>query len=219
MPDPPTLAPWDDPAVECDVRASLLSLPALAATTAHSIPSSVPYLAADPRLVKHWGDVLSPVEGLKVGICWQGNARYQFDRCRSLPLSFFRVLAAIPGVRLISLEQGPGREQLSQLPTGSIIDLGDELDRAEGAFMDTAAIIKHLDLVISSDTSVPHLAGALAAPTWVVLPWAAEWRWFEDREDSPWYPTMRLLRQRSAGDWAELFERVAAALRSYARPS
>ena len=160
LPDPPRLVSRDDPSLEYDVHASVVSLPALAGTTAASIPSSVPYLSADPRLVAHWRDVLGRYEGLKVGICWQGSPQYGFH-LRSVPLAHFRPLTTIPGVRLISLQLGPGRQQLAECDERSIVDFGEDLDRDSGPFMDTAAIIENLDLVICCDTAIGHLAGRL----------------------------------------------------------
>jgi hypothetical protein len=125
-------------------------------------------------------------------------------------LEFFDSLAQIPGVRLISLQKGDVRSALKDHPM--ILDLG-EFDTASGAFMDSAAIMMNLDLVITSDTSVPHLAGALGVPVWVALPFVPDWRWLLDRSDSPWYPTMRLFRQKKPGDWAGAFEEIEIALR------
>src|SRR5207302_1976508 len=135
------------------------------------------------------------------------------DKRRSIPLISFGPLSRVPGVHFISLQKGVGTEQLSQLPEGlRVRNLGDRLDEASGAFMDTAAVMKNLDLVITSDTAIAHLAGALAVPVWVALSFAAEFRWLLHREDSPWYPTMRLFRQVKRGDWADVFERIAGEL-------
>ena len=128
-----------------------------------------------------------------------------------MPLRHFAPLAAIPGVRLFSLQKGFGAEQLAAAPF-PVEDLGAALDTAGGAFTDTAAAMAALDLVIVSDSAVAHVAGALGRPVWVVLPLAPDWRWLLDREDTPWYPTMRLFRQRRLGEWDEVFERIAAAL-------
>jgi ADP-heptose:LPS heptosyltransferase len=122
-------------------------------------------------------------------------------------------LAEIPGVRLISLQTGAGCEELAQARERfPLVDLGDEVVRAGGAFMDTAAIMMNLDLVITSDTSVPHLAGSLGVPVWVAIPFAPGSLWLLDRSDSPWYPTMRLFRQKKLGDWADVFEDIKAEL-------
>jgi protein O-GlcNAc transferase len=195
-----------------DVHAPLLSLPHLFRTTLATVPAEIPYLSADPGLVEVWRRELVPLDGYKVGICWQGNPRHAWDRMRSIPLSQFAALARVDGVRLFSLQKGPGSEQLGAAAF-AVTDLGCRLDENSGPFMDTAAVMKNLDLVISSDTAVAHLAGALAVPVWIVLPFLPDWRWLLAREDSPWYPTMWLFRQRSRGNWNEVFERIAAALR------
>jgi hypothetical protein len=133
---------------------------------------------------------------------------------RSFPITCFAALARVPGVRLFSLQKGLGAEQLevarAEVP---VVDLGPRLDESSGAFMDTAAVMKNLDLVVTADTSLAHLAGALGVPTWVALPFAPDWRWLLDREDTPWYPTMRLFRQRERGEWGDVFRRIAGALR------
>jgi tetratricopeptide (TPR) repeat protein len=196
-----------------DCYAPLLNLPGLLGTTLDTIPADVPYLAAQPSLVQFWRRELAPVRGFKVGIAWQGSPRFKADRFRSVPLARFEALARVPGVELISLQKGPGVEQLPQVAGRfRILDLGDRLDERTGPFLDTAAVMKNLDLVVSSDTAVPHLAGALGVPVWVALPKAPDWRWLRDREDSPWYPTMRLFRQERWGDWESAFARMAGEL-------
>jgi hypothetical protein len=130
-----------------------------------------------------------------------------------MPLARFRPLAEVEGVRLISLQKGAGIEQLATAPF-AVEDLGSQLDLGPAAFAETAAVVRNLDLVITSDTALAHLAGALGAPVWVALSRAPDWRWqFGDREDSPWYPTMRLFRQPALGQWDAVFERMAARLR------
>jgi tetratricopeptide (TPR) repeat protein len=196
-----------------DVQAPLMSLPAILHTTLANGPADVPYVTADSELVAHWRSRLGALDGFKIGTTWQGNPHHKWDRHRSIPLARFAPLADVPGVRLISLQKGPGTEQLkactNRIP---ITDFGDELD-ANGAFVDTAAIIRGLDLVITSDTAIAHLAGALGAPVWLALSTVVDWRWLQDREDTPWYPTMRLFRQRTLGDWESVFERMAAQVR------
>jgi|GEM_PF-23329 len=191
-----------------DVQAPLLSLPGIFKTTLDSIPASVPYLRADPNLVEHWRKQLSHLAGFRIGIAWQGDPKFLWDRWRSIPLRQFAPLASLPGVHLISLQKGPGQDQVSELSWQiPLIEFGDRLDQ-NGAFMDTAAIIKNLDLVITSDTVVAHLAGALGVPVWTALSHAPEWRWLQKRADCPWYPTMRLFRQTRLGDWAGVFARL-----------
>jgi uncharacterized protein (TIGR03032 family) len=195
-----------------DVQAPLLSLPGLFQTRLETIPANVPYLFPDPVLSKHWREALKHLTGFKVGINWKGNDHYRNDRNRSISLAQFAPLARIPGVHLISLQKGAGAEQLdSSDPDFAVQDLGRYVD-ARAAFTDTAAIMKQLDLVITSDTAIPHLAGALGVPVWLALPFAACWRWLRDRTDSPWYPTMRLFRQEQHGNWDEVFAHIAAEL-------
>jgi tetratricopeptide (TPR) repeat protein len=199
-----------------DVYAPLLSLPHLLGTTLETIPADVPYLAPDPARVASWGPVLDGIPGYKVGIAWQGNPRHPWDRHRSIPLAAFAPLARVPGVTLVSLQKGPGAEQARavrrQVP---VAELPGEVD-AGAAFADTAAILRHLDLVITADTAVAHLAGAVGVPVWVALSAITDWRWLIGRKDSPWYPTMRLVRQERLGDWSGVFRRMAAALRTRA---
>ena len=147
---------------------------------------------------------------LRVGIAWQGNPANKRDRARSARLEHFAPLAEKAGVRLVSLQKGPGSEQLAKMPELAV-NLGPELvDLA-----DTAAVIRCLDLIISVDTVVVHLAGALGAPVWVALPSVPDWRWLLNREDSPWYPSMRLFRQTVRGQWDDVFSRIKIALDAF----
>jgi hypothetical protein len=192
------------------VFAPLLSLPAILETSLETVPAGAPYLAARPDLVAQWKERLAAIPGLKVGINWHGRpGTGDFSR-RNIPLACFAALADIPGAALISLQKGEGCDQLPATVGGglSIGDLGEEFDTAHGAFVDTAAVMMNLDLVISSDTAVPHLAGALGVPVWLALPLIPDWRWMLDRSDSPWYPTMRLFRQTTRGDWRGVFEEM-----------
>jgi Flp pilus assembly protein TadD len=196
-----------------DTHAPLLSLPGILGTTMETIPAKIPYLAAKPALLEQWRTRLLTIEGFKIGISWQGNPTYRGDRFRSIPLRWFAPLAEIPGVRLISLQKGAGTEQLAEIGNlFPVTDLAGELDEQSGPFMDTAAVMKNLDLVIASDSAVAHLAGALGVPVWVALPLAPDWRWLLDRSDSPWYPTMQLFRQGQQGDWQGVFEEIKKAL-------
>jgi hypothetical protein len=197
----------------CDLTAPLLSLPWLCRTTLETIPSEVPYLAMDPARVDSWRARLAAYPGVKVGICWQGNPKFKRDRLRSVPLASFAPLAAVAGVCLVVLQRGTGLEQIAQQKGNvNIVDLPGRSEDLAESWLDTAALIQALDLVISVDTAVVHLAGALGAPVWVALPSMPDWRWLLDRDDSPWYPTVRLFRQRKPGDWPEVFQRIAAAL-------
>jgi Flp pilus assembly protein TadD len=214
------LVPRGTPLPPFDMQAALLSLPGLLNTTLETIPAHVPYLHADPDLVAGWRCELANPGTFKVGIAWQGSATFAGDRMRSAKLNQFAPLARVPGVRLYGLQKGPGRDQIrAALRVFSLTDLGSTLDEGGGAFMDTAAVMMNLDLVITTDTSVAHLAGALGVPVWVALSLGPDWRWLRDREECPWYPSMRLFRQKRLHDWEEVFERVADELRQRAHAS
>jgi len=199
-----------------DFQCALLSLPLMFATTLETIPAPLPCLRPGQDAVAKWSGRL-PRDGLRVGIVWQGNPRHRNDRNRSFRPERFAELGALPGVHLISLQKEAGADQLAPLsPEAGIHTLGP--DYADGDFLDTAAVIMALDLVIGADTSVMHLAGTLGRPVWVALPAVADWRWLMERNDSPWYPTMRLFRQTKPGDWDGVFARIADELRSLNQP-
>ncbi|UCD82320.1 MAG: tetratricopeptide repeat protein [Desulfobacterales bacterium] len=187
-----------------DFYVPLASLPGIFNTRLETIPADIPYLQADIAKVKHWPNRLAD-QGHHVGIVWAGT---DTDPNRTCPFRHFLPLSGIAGVNLYGLQQAAPAVIISG-STGShdvqIPNFGPEFED----FSDTAALIANLDLVISIDTSVAHLAGALGKPVWVLLPHNADWRWLLDREDSPWYPTMRLFRQKTRGDWSEVFDRVA----------
>ncbi len=196
-----------------DFHCPLMSLPGILKTSMDTIPASIPYVSARAPLVEKWTDRMKELEGFKIGICWQGNRNFRDDQERSVPLKCFEPLAHIPGVCLINLQKGEGIEQLAPLQDAfSITDFGDELDRESGPFLDTAAVMKNLDLVVTVDTVTGHLAGALAVPTWVALSKVPHWPWLLDRSDTPWYPTIRLFRKQDA-DWYPVFLKMAEALR------
>jgi tetratricopeptide (TPR) repeat protein len=198
---------------EFDVFAPLMSLPSILGTTLETVPAYVPYLHVRPELVEAWRGELRPLGRFLIGVAWQGSPGYGHDRLRSFPLAQLEPLARLPGVTLISLQKGPGAEQAHELQGRfPIVDLADRIDRETGPFLDTAAIIKTLDLVVGCDSALVHLAGALGAPVWVAHTLVCDWRWMMNREDSPWYPTARLFRQTSLGDWAGVFTRMADAL-------
>ncbi len=172
-----------------------------------------PICAEDQAILRFWQERLERIDGLRIGINWQGNPAFPKDRFRSVPLRYFEPMARIAGVRLISLQKGVGREQLeNRRATFPVLDLGLSMDEVHGPFVDTAAILRGLDLVITSDTSLAHLGGALGVETWLAVPSVPEWRWLLGREDSPWYPTLRLFRQNRPGQWADVFSRMAARL-------
>ena len=203
----------DEPLPRFDLHVPLMSLPFVLGTRLDSVPHDVPYLAVEPERVVRWREELAAVAGFKIGIAWQGRREYRADRQRSIPLVQFAPLAAVPGVRLLSLQKGYGSEQLAALAGRfEVVDLGVRLDQGGGAFLDTAAAMQSLDLVVTSDTAIAHLAGALGVRVWLALGRVPEWRWMHRAETSPWYPTMRLFRQRTAGDWSDVFSQVAGEL-------
>ncbi len=212
------LFPKGEPVPDYDVHSPLLSLPGLFGTNLQSIPSTLPYLFADPDTIQRWRSTLSLERGFRVGIHWQGSPQYNGDRQRSIPLRNFAPIAELPGIQLYSLQKNLGVEQLPVFTERyPVIDLAEQLDRDGAAFQDTAAAMINLDLVITSDTSIAHLAGGLGVPVWVPLSVSCDWRWLLEREDSPWYPTMRLFRQRRLGEWEPVFHRMAEQLESLRR--
>ena len=207
------LVGWGATPPPFDVWTPLLSLPNLFGTTLQTVPADVPYIFPDPDLVAHWRDSYRRVRGFRIGIAWQGSPRYAWDRHRSCPLEQFEPLARIPGVHLISLQKGLGSEQLRALNGRfPVLNLGELFDEASGPFMDTAAIVANLDLVICVDTALNHLAGAMNRPSWVALTFSSDWRWVLGQETSRWYPAVRLFRQTQTGDWAGVFRRLVAEL-------
>ena len=194
----------------CDYYLPLLSAPGAFHTTGSTIPGDVPYLAADAGLTEQWRQELAATGGFKIGIVWQGSRDFLSDRWRSIPLAQFAPLARLPGVRLVSLQKGFGAEQIAQVDF-PVLDLSGRLDEAAGPLMDTAAIIRNLDLVVTPDTAIAHLAGALGAPVWVALQFSGNWRWLREGDKTAWYPSMRLFRQTTFGQWQDVFERIAAA--------
>jgi Tfp pilus assembly protein PilF len=204
------------PASGWDYWVPPLSLPFLCQTRLDTIPADLPYLTAEPERVGRWRNEMACPEGeLRIGLAWKGNPRFENDVDRSLPsLAVLAPLADIPGVRFFSLQKGVGQEEAQQAQNPlSVVDLGSRI----GDFADTAAIMMNLDLVITVDTAVAHLAGALARPCWVLLPdYQTDWRWLADRVDSPWYPgVMRLFRQRLPGDWTTTIADVKAGLMAW----
>ena len=208
----------DDPLPDHDLRCPMVSLPLAFGTTLESIPAEVPYLHADPSRAAEWRIRLASVSGVRVGLVWAGSSRYgsaelmATDQRRSLPLSALAPLASVAGCTFVSLQLGPPAEQAKSPPAGMILhDMTSELSD----FADTAALIENLDLVISADTAVVHLAGAMGKPVWLLNRFDSCWRWFQDRDDSPWYPTLRLFRQTAPGNWIDVAGRVTAALRDF----
>ena len=205
------LAAFGEPLPDFDVQAPLLTLPRLFGTRPDNVPADVPYLHVDAARVQRWRLWLVAYQGFKVGIAWQGDRKHRSDRQRSAALAQLAPLVQVPGVQLFSLQKGAGTEQLSGCPF-AVTDLGRWLDNAGGAFMDTAAVMQNLDLVVCVDTALAHLAGGLGVPVWLALPFAPDWRWLRERTDTPWYPSMRLFRQPHSGDWDSVFAQMAAEL-------
>ncbi len=195
-----------------DFHCPLMSLPHAFGTTQETIPSETPYLHAERDRVERWRGRIG-AHGFKIGVCWQGSKLSVLDG-RSFSLGELTALSRLEGVRLISLQKNDGVEQLARRPADmKIVDFGDELDSDPGAFRDTAAILEGLDLVITPDTALAHLAGALGRPAFVVLKAHPEWRWMSGQSRTPWYPRLRLFRQTRPGDWAGVFDEVENALR------
>lgn len=183
------------------------SLPGCFGTTPENIPATIPYLAPPAASVERWRGRFDGVNGLRVGLVWAGSPTHSNDRNRSMALAELAGLGKIPGVTFFSLQKGPAAAQTAS--SGLIlVPLADQLQD----FGDTAAVLMQLDLLVCVDTSVAHLAGALGRPVWLLLPTGLDWRWLSRRDDSPWYPTMRIFRQEEPGDWAGVAERVGRAL-------
>ncbi len=210
----------EDPLPAFDLHCPLMSLPMAFATTEQTIPSQVPYLAADPDEIASWhASIPTPgtredgTSGLRIGLVWAGASRPQqphaaaIDRRRSMAMEQMAPLGELPGHVFVSLQLGPPAAEIDSA-SFPLIDVASRLND----FADTAALVAALDLIITVDTAVAHLAGALGKPVWLLSRHDACWRWGRDRDDSPWYPTMRLFRQTTPGDWAGVMERVAASL-------
>jgi tetratricopeptide (TPR) repeat protein len=197
-----------------DYHCPLLSLPLAFNTTLASIPNKIPYIHLNINNQNKWQERIGGL-GFKVAICWQGSTKGKVDVGRSFPVSLFEGLAQIDGVRLISIQKNEGVEQLKNLPVGMIVEtLPDDFDSGENAFLDSAAVMKCMDLVITSDTALTHLAGALGVKTWLPLKYVPDWRWMLDRSDSPWYPNHRLFRQQTSDDWISVFTEMEKELKS-----
>jgi len=206
-----SLSTFDEPLPQFDVLCPLLSLPRAFGTNVETVPRDVPYVCSEPERVSEWRRRLG-AHGFKIGICWQGSAK-KTGMGRSFPLGELRGISSIPGVRLISLQKFETADSTNSLYSGMPVEsLGSDFDAGPDAFMDTAAVIESLDLVITCDTSIAHLAGALGRPAWIALQYAADWRWMVGRDTSPWYPTHRLFRQSINGQWGEVFDSMVERL-------
>jgi hypothetical protein len=194
-----------------DLQCALMSLPLRFGTDLTNIPAKTPYLRADPERAAHWREKIGS-EGFRIGICWHTKPLI-VNHSRTFPLQALFPLSQIPGVRLISLQKHYGLEQLAAIPADMKVDtLGSAFDSGPDAFLDTAAAMESLDLIVTCDTAIAHLAGALARPVWLPLKYVPDWRWLLHRSDSPWYPTMRLFRQQNRGDWSNVFQEITAEL-------
>jgi Flp pilus assembly protein TadD len=207
LPDAEQVVPIDQPLPDFDFHSPLVSLPRVLGTRLETIPAAIPYLKADPIRSAHWRERIPADRRRKIGLVWSGQPAHPNDRNRSIPLTALSPLAQLSGIQFFSLQKGKAKEQSSSWP----VELTDWTDQLSD-FAETAALMENLDLVITVDTAVAHLAGAMGKPVWILLPLAPDWRWLLRREDSPWYPTARLFRQSAAGDWTAPVARVAEAL-------
>lgn len=199
-----------------DFWAPMMSLPYLLGTTLSTVPAPMPYLMADGALRRAWSARLNRSSpAFRVGVAWAGSPNYRNDHYRSMNLEAFAPLAAVPGVSFYSLQHGPRSVQVQGFNGFDIADLGDAI----GPFEQMAALMCELDLIISVDTAVSHLAGGMALPCWVLLAANSDWRWLRNRSDSPWYPSIRLFRQEALGDWSAPLAEAAAELRAAVRGS
>lgn len=199
-----------------DLYCPLLSVPALLGTTLDSIPGPLSYLSARPERKAYFGELLKDASGLRVGLVWSGNPKHANDRNRSLALKDLMLALRGTPFTAVSLMKEVRPEDLVFLRSQTQVrDLSPHLDN----FADTAALISNLDLVVSVDTSVAHLAGALGRPVWMLTPYAPDWRWMLERRDTPWYPSMRLYRQHSPHDWDAVLLELATDLQELSRRS
>ncbi|MEX0849548.1 MAG: tetratricopeptide repeat-containing glycosyltransferase family protein [Candidatus Dependentiae bacterium] len=205
-----------------DFHAPMLSMPYYMQTRLNNVPAEIPYLYADPELVEEWKEILSADTNFRIGICWQGNPNYstQFLRmavaAKSMSITKFLPIMELPGVSVYSLQKMTGTDQLADLPEDApLIVFGDDFDQSKGRFMDTAAVMKNLDLIITIDTSICHIAAGLGVPTWNLLPNPPDWRWMLDCDNTPWFGNMRLFRQPTPGDWDSVMQKVVKELKAH----
>lgn len=204
------VVPQAEPLPDYDIHCQLMSLPYLFGTTPPTIPAPMRYLRADANKVAQWNlQVSSERTKLKVGIVWAGQKQYTDDRNRSLELSMFAPLAGVSGVSFFSLQKGPASIETRQSPGIHVVDWSNDLHD----FVETAALIENMDLVISVDTAVAHLAGAMGKPVWVLLPFVPDWRWGMHGVGSPWYPSARLFRQKRMGQWGDVMDELVKSVR------
>jgi hypothetical protein len=192
---------------ESDLHAPIASLPYLFETTPTTVPADVPYFRIPSDAAERVGRFI-PAPTPRVGICWKGNPSFADDAWRSPGLQAMHPILSMPGISFVSLVKEPGTDRIVGR---RVVDLMDRM----ADFADTAALLANLDLVITSDTAVAHLAGALGRPVWMLLSAAADWRWLTRRDDTPWYPTMSLVRQTTLGDWSEPVAKIARRLEAW----
>lgn len=210
--------PIGSPRPTCDGVITYMSAPPAFNSDETTLPKTIPYLFADKELIKIWQKRLENEMNYKVGICWQADVYNDSSRLpvarRGIPLNYFFQLADTTRVQFYSLQMFDGVEQLKNIPADFPVTVfNEDFDKKHGSFMDTAAVIMNLDLVITVDTAIAHLAGGLGKPVWLLLPYATDWRWISHRTDSPWYPTMRIFKQPKPFDWQSVIDQVKRALR------
>lgn len=203
-----------------DYQIAMLSIPYVLKTNINTVPAKIPYLYADQKLVVHWKEKLSHDKNFKIGICWQGNSGYSTHFLRttvaakSIKLSKLMPLLTLENVTVYNLQKVTGEDQLKNLPENiNLVNFDADFDNINGRFMDTAAVIKNLDLMITVDTSMAHLAAGLGCPTWVMMPEPSDWRWMLHRSDTPWYPNMLIFRQKISGDWDIVIQTIVDELK------
>jgi len=192
------------PVEEYDYHISYASLPFICLTDGKNIPTSIPYLFSQKYLIDKWKNSFDKIKNLKVGITWRGNPKYRKNNIRSATLEAFSTILDVKGITFISLQKDRTAEECELLQKYGVIDLSEDLSN----FNVTSSVIENLDIIISTDTSVPHLSGALGIRTWLLLSYVPDWRWLLNKEDSHWYPSMKLFRQESLNNWEPVFEKV-----------
>jgi len=208
------LLPSSTSGLSYDASSTLMSLPAIFNDNEETFPRTIPYLTPNPTLVNYWkSELTGDPATLKIGICWQADVKNDVSRLpiarRGIPLTQFYCLASIPHLHFYSFQKYDGVEQLKTIPPDFPVHIfDDDFDKKHGSFMDTAAVMEHMDLIITVDTAIAHLAGALGRPVWLLLPYSTDWRWIVNRTDSPWYPTMRIFKQPAPFDWDNVMTAV-----------
>jgi Tfp pilus assembly protein PilF len=208
---------WGQVPPAFDFHVPLASIPLAVGMRFETIPAMDRYLSIDPQCVALWAQKLG-THGFRIGIAWQGNELVMGSEGKSFPVAALERIARLPGVRLIALQKNAGAEQLDRLPPGMAVERY-AFDEGPDAFLDTAAMMKNCDLVISADTAPAHLAGASGVEAWVALKHVPDWRWFMGRNDSPWYPSLRLFRQSATNDWESVFAEMERGIISSSRKS